>query len=158
MTELPCKDCKFCKSGWHIFPFWRDYSFSKCHRPENYESSPVTGHLKYETVFCSTERKFDHRCGEEAKFFDPKPGKEIKYYGVVQKKNERREAMSRMWADLKKAGANVYELLGVYTLPGNPTDYSLKDLKQKYISGELTQVEKELKEKEIALKLSLIHI
>ena len=152
MTDLPCKDCKFCKASWTFLPIFKDYHFAKCHRPENYKSDPVSGHLVYDMRFCSTEREYDHLCGHEAKHFEPKRGKEVQYYDIVQKHIRDKEEMERMYSDLKKMNAKVWPNLDIYMLPGKPGHFCLKTLKEKYLTGEVSEVEKELKKKEIAFE------
>ena len=152
MTDLPCKDCKYCKPDWFFLPIFKNYEFAKCHRPGNYESDIVSGHLVYKRGFCDIDRKYDHLCGIEGKHFVPKRSKEIKYYDIIEKQKKTRELMDKMYSDLKKAGAIVYEGLDAYTVPDKPGYFCLKTLKEKYLSGEVSEIEKELQEKEIAFK------
>jgi|688.fasta_scaffold426482_2 hypothetical protein len=147
MTNLPCKDCKYCKPSW--FPsIFNHYEFATCHRPGNYTTSTVSGHLIYETSFCDISRKYDHICGVEGKHFEPKRSKEVQYYDIYEKKKKDKEVLKKMFSDLKKANAKVYESLDCYMLPDKPGHFSLKDLKEKYLSGEVSQVEKELQDKQ----------
>ena len=141
MTDLPCKDCKFCKPDWFFLPIFKNYEFAKCHRPGNYESDIVSGHLVYKRGFCDIDRKYDHLCGIEGKHFVPKRSKEIKYYDIIEKQKKTRELMEKMYSDLKKAGAIVYEGIDAYTVPGKPGHFCLKTLKEKYLSGEVSEIE-----------------
>ena len=147
MTHLPCKDCKYCKRSW-LPTFWNPYEFATCHRPDAYKSSDVSGHLVYETSFCDIARKYDHICGVEAKHFEPKRSKEVQYYDIYEQKKKDKEVLKKMFSDLKKANAKVYDGLDCYMLPDKPGHFSLKDLKEKYLSGDVTQVEKELQDKQ----------
>jgi len=57
-----------------------------------------------------------------------------------------------MWDDLKKANAKVWENIGLYTLPNKPGHFDLNFLKQQYLSGSISEIEKELNRQEIALR------
>lgn len=151
MTDLPCKDCKFCKTSW--FPnFWNHYEYATCHAPHTYKTSTVSGHLAYERSFCDIERKYDHRCGPEAKHFEPKASKGVKYYDLMQKKKRSDEAMEKMWADLRDAKAKVWENIAIYALPNRSGHFDLNHLKEQYLNGTVTDLENELTERDNSIR------
>jgi hypothetical protein len=106
----------------------------------------------YERTFCDISRKYDHCCGPEAKDFEPRRSKSAKYHDLMEKKKKTDEAMKQMWDDLKKANAKVWENIGLYTLPNKPGHFDLNFLKQQYLSGSISEIEKELNRQEIALR------
>jgi hypothetical protein len=60
-----CKDCKHCKHN--IFTF--GLAFAECRRPQ-LDANLVSG--KPNKSFCSVQRNYEHLCGAEGKFFEPK--------------------------------------------------------------------------------------
>ena len=67
-----CKRCKYFKRN---FPFFWDYEFAECTRKEPktwVDSNPVSGYQvqRKETRYCEIERRFEHQCGREGKYYE----------------------------------------------------------------------------------------
>ena len=69
MTKL-CKDCKFYKKQGY-----GGSTFDECLRPDlKKEINPINGQERMN--FCYFERIWSDRCGDEARYFQPKDGTE----------------------------------------------------------------------------------
>ena len=65
-----CEDCKWCRPA-RLF-FIRNYEFAKCASPKGDEASLVSRTRPGKGNYCSVERKLEHYCGREGKFWEPK--------------------------------------------------------------------------------------
>ena len=73
---LYCEDCKYCRPD--NKPSYRQrcrLQFAKCVRnAEKYGGSVISPKYLFssDAHYCTTEREFDHLCGVEGKYFEPK--------------------------------------------------------------------------------------
>jgi hypothetical protein len=73
-----CKDCKYSYRTSILDKILFNYDYMKCSHEKSTKkcTNPVSG-IKNETnLYCVVMRDFDHLCGKEGKFFEPK-GKNV---------------------------------------------------------------------------------
>ena len=60
-----CKDCKYAKRK---LPFPLNWQMAKCYRPQLISATDG----KITPSWANNERMFEHLCGKDAKYFEPK--------------------------------------------------------------------------------------
>jgi hypothetical protein len=132
--DFLCKDCKHCKAG-IIATITGNYEFAKCHSDEHYTIDKVSGKRRYGIGFCDIDRKYDHCCGPDARYFEPKPSKVIEYYEAMQDRGELKKVIERMLRDLKEIGAIIHPTIDTFRLPDEFGAHSISKLRALYVAG-----------------------